>query len=76
MTSEECHAKRNELNAMARKAEESGDPALGNRCRLMAMNLWLMASKSEAARERGAYWYEKNKFRFERDMAAANSPNS
>ena len=66
LTAEECHAKRNELNAMARKAEEAGDEALGSRCRLMAANMLLIADPK--TRERGLALYEKNKDRLERDM--------
>lgn len=70
LTSEECHAKRNELNAMARKAEAAGDEALECRCRLLASNLLLMADPK--TRDRGLAMYEKNKFRFERDMGGRN----
>ena len=71
MSPEECHAKRNELNAMARKARKAGDEALACRCWLMASNMLLMADPK--TRERGAAMYEKNKVRFERDMAAHRS---
>ena len=73
MTPEECHAKRNEFNAKAREAEKSGNPAVGNWCRLMANNWLLMASDDPATSARGQVAYEKNKFRFERDMAALRS---
>ena len=64
-----CHVKRNEFNAKAREAESNGNPGLGNWCRLMAQNMLLMASDDPAKRARGQAAYEKNKFRFERDMA-------
>ena len=69
MTPEDCHAKRNEFNAQAREAEQAGNPGLGNWCRLMASNMLLMASDDPAKRARGQAAYDKNKFRFERDMA-------
>jgi hypothetical protein len=70
LSAEECHAKRNELNAMARKARKAGDEALESRCRILAQNLRLMATDNAYfIRERAAAMYEKNKFRFERDMA-------
>jgi hypothetical protein len=68
VTPEECHAKRNELNAMVRKAEKSGDEALGNWCRLMAANMLLMAEPK--TRDRGSKAYEKNKTRFEQFIAS------
>ena len=67
MTPEECHTKRNELNAMARERKAAGDEAMESWCRIMASNLLLMADPK--TRERGAAMYEKNKMRFERDMA-------
>jgi hypothetical protein len=68
ITPAECHAKRNELNAKAREAENNGNPGLGNWCRLMASNMLLMTSDDPAKRTRGQAAYEKNRFRFERDM--------
>jgi hypothetical protein len=70
VTPEECHAKRNEFNAVARVAARVHDYALESRCRLMATNMLLMASDDPAKRARGQAAYDKNKFRFERDMSA------
>jgi hypothetical protein len=69
MTPEQCRAKRNEFNAMARRAIKEGNPALASWCDLMGKNMLLMASDDPAKRARGQAAYEKNKFRFERDMA-------
>lgn len=59
----ELHARRNELNGEARKAEKDGDPAAGNQYRTLASNILLIADP--ATRERGIAAYKKNKYRIE-----------
>ena len=61
MTPEQATAKRNELNALARKAEVEGNEALASRCRILGTNLRDMVSEDPATRDRATAGYAKNK---------------
>lgn len=54
MTPEQCLAKRHDLLAAARSAEQAGDSAIASRAKCLASNLEMMGSADAAVRERGA----------------------
>ena len=70
LTPTDCHTKRNEHLALARKAEKADNYALGSWHRLFAANFELMASDDPVRRQRGMAMLKKNSDRFERDMVA------
>ena len=71
MSPEDCHVRRNEFLALARKAEKSDKVYLGGWYRIFAQNLELMAHADPDVKARGAAMLKKNAERFERDMKSA-----
>ena len=73
MTHDEAVAKRHELLAQARRAEQAGAHDIAERCKTLATNCGLIAFGDPETRVRGEIWYGKNKADMEQYLNTRSS---